>query len=306
LFPASAADAHAKAAPTVSKGTVVSGLYTDTFLKEGTPVYEVFSETNDLTDALNVTWEVGPIVAGSNPKLYVDAKVGGASTEGFYFYYSRTLAGPYTFMFVLPSTQVTNATYTFQLPISVSGSIWVRVVDASPSSDSIHDSVYVNWIAVKGTSSISWFERTLNAADYVYTCIGIGNVDSMYLKDIVLGRNDGTNGLITVITLTSAGAKLSEYTPVTLSTLLPTQDSFEVTDVNGDGLVDIVSVAKGPPDNLPVIVYEWLNLGASLMPSFNQITVLDLVPLYGDSCGADDSGNPDAMIYCIAVGTMYG
>jgi len=317
--PNAAVDAHALA-PSIANGVAVSGNFTDTATEETpSPVYEVISEQNDANDRLNVTWQVGgpvlPIIAGSNPVLYVDAKVGAASSEGFYFYYSKSAGGPYTFMFLVPSTQVTNATYRFPLPIDVSGSIWIRALDADLSSSPTHDSIYVNWIAVKGTSSIGWTEKPLTSTDNTFTCIGIGNADNIGWSDVFLGKN----GIINIITIKSDGTKLTELgSAVTYTHLLEgytgsfasryngeyVQDLFQVKDVNGDGLTDIIAVVNGGSDNMPVMVSEWLNLGGS-SPSFSRITVLDITPLFGTSCGSE-TNNDNARVTCIAVENMYG
>ena len=259
--------------------------------------------TESATGNLEHMWTMASI-SGFKPILTITAKVAAGATEGFQFFYSKTslLSGPWTFMFAVASSQTSYADYTFPLPLSTSGVIYVRVIDTNPA-DGTPDGVMVDMLRITTTSKV-----TFNAvAHELYTdtsqrVIGIGNFDNFGNLDVAVAKS----GQFKVIngTSTLASLKLLNTTAIDIR---PTGDTFSVTDVNGDGLDDIVSVLlysytiSPKTYDVDAIVYEWLNVGLNrnrLLVDFYGIEIKNMIVSYGnESPGGINS---------IAVENPYG
>ncbi|HDP97477.1 MAG TPA: type IV pilin [Euryarchaeota archaeon] len=240
-------------------------------------------------------WTIGG-VDGIKPTITIETKVSSGADEGFYFYYSTSSSsGPWIFMFAVPSSITTDTTYTFPLPLGTSGTIYIRAIDAlneTSPSDVTDDILYVNLIKVVGINEVNYETYTKLTADTTYRAIGIGDFDAGATANLDFAV--GKSGSIKVIdasggTLNSTIATLDPGTEA----LSPNADTFEVADVNSDGLADIVSVATY--SGHVVIIYEWLNVASG--DEYHTIRVKNLRTYIGSVSGPDYEG--DIMALCV-------
>ena len=273
---------------------VVAGVHTDTATDDG--VYESITE---VAGDLEHKWTLGSIT-GTKAIVYIDAKVSAAADEGFYLYYGRGINGPWSFMFIVPSSQTTDHTYSFPLPATVTGAgTYIRVIDASTTGSS-NDVIYIDRIEVLSMTSVSFNTNyqvgTSNITVIAFDAIGIGDVDGLYYKDIVIGQTASTQSIYIFkdsAAHTYAAANCYKINYVDLSV---NGNRFEVTDVNGDGLADIVTVAEESSSSYIAVVVEFLNLGSGT--TWTNIIVKDIYANYGNKGGRE--------VNCISVENMYG
>jgi len=256
--------------------------------------------TESAGGSLEHKWTMAAI-SGYRPVLTVTAKVATGATEGFQFFYSTSSSGPWTFMFAVASSQTSYTDYTFPLPLSTSGVIYVRVIDTNPA-DGTPDGVMVDMMRITTTSKVTFnavaAQEHKLLTDTSQRVIGIGDFDNYGNLDVAVAKSGGFK--VVNSTSTPAAPKLLNTSITgTAADLRPTGDTFSVADVNGDGLDDIVSVLTYSGVNS--IVYEWLNVGLNRLGSnvdFYGIEIKNMIVTYG--------GNTPGAINSIAVENPYG
>ena len=250
-----------------------------------------YEELREAAGSLDYIWPVGSIPSfGVKKTLYVEASVRSGSSEGFNFYYSTAVTGPWIFMFSYTSTDTTDVTHAFPLSSQISGTVYVRVTDGDISVDSHQDTIFIDRINVRSVTAIAYTPKGVSAL-LTYTCIGIGNLDSSGWLDIAIGKV----GSFRVYPITSSGT--GGYKEVIYATLSPDSDTFAFTDINGDSLSEVVAVSTIATYRSAVT--EWLNLGNTFT---SAITVKDFYTTYGNSGAA--KGRCD--IRCLTVESMFG
>lgn len=265
--------------------------FSNTLNKNG--IYEKLGELNGVLD---LGWQLSNNLsaAWTNKVISVTAHTDNMSTEGFYFWYS---VGAYPaariFMVSVPASS-SDKTFTFPLPSTSSGSIYVWVTDDNSGSDSFDDSVYVDLVQVQGISAIGFVQHVLVAGDTTYTCIGVGDMNGAYDKDIVAAKTASYK----VYTIKTDGT-LESSNVQAVALLLPLRETFSVSDVNGDGRADVTTICgTGTSDYSQLWTY--LNLGTGT--SFSPIEIKDFTAISGP-VGAKAA--PKGVL-CIAVQYMYG
>jgi len=263
---------------------------------------EMITESSVSEGLVNQTWAVGSILGNAtNSVLHITAKVSAGSDEGFYFYYSKTsdVKGPWTFMFVVPSVTTNYVKYSFPLPAGTSGTIYVKVLDSAQGRpDTTQNSIYVDYIKVISGGSITYTPTVLDAALTTFTSIGIGDADNNPYNDVFIGKS----GEVRVLKIKSSDGTL--FTPVDppltsdiFLNIRPDGNMFEIKDVNGDGLADIVTRATCPAAAAVLGgIYEFMNLGTGT--SYNALLICDLYASFGNK--------GDQTVNCINVENMYG
>lgn len=279
-------------------GTLVSGTHLDTATDNGGVGYFGYEVIQEVAGDLEHRWNLGAIT-GTNPIVYIDAKVNSGADEGFYFYYSTAVGGPWTFMFLVTSSTTSDYTFSFPLPATITGTTYIRVVDAA-STGSSDDLIYVDRIEIISLASISFATNYLvganNATVILFDAIAVGDADGLYYLDIAIGQTASTNSVYiykdnAAHSYTAANCYKINYVDYSAN-----GDRFFFIDVNGDGLADIVSVAEESTSTYIAVVVEHLNLGTGT--TWVTIIVKDLYANYGNKGGRE--------INSIAVENMYG
>jgi flagellin-like protein len=279
-----------------------SGTFNDT--QSSNNVYEILTEVGGTIEHI---WSLSTI-SGEKPTLSVELKLGSSTDESFYFSYS-TDAIYWTLMFVVPQTtsSITDSTFTFELPSSTPGTIYVKLKDSS-ASGSHDDSVFVDLLTVRGISSVA-YNVPANGyqvlGDYNNTCIGIGDANDDGNLDIAVGLGvsayNGTGTFKIILIKQDGSGQRSAYYTESHTNLNPDGDTFAFKDVNGDGLADVVSVIYKKVETSPnrygnTILFEWLNLGVG--STFEEVLIKDFHLSYGNKGGR--------VINSIAIENPYG
>lgn len=240
-------------------------------------------------------WTIGG-VDGIKPTMTIETRVSSGADEGFYYFFSTSSSsGPWTFMFAVTSSITTDTTYTFPLPLGTSGTIYVRAIDAlneTSPSDVTDDILYVDLIKVVGIDEVNFETYDKLTEDTTYTAIGVGDFDAGATANLDFAV--GKSGAIMVID--ASGSTLNNTIAVLdpgTETIATTADTFEVADVNSDGLADIVSVALF--SGHVVVIYEWLNVASG--DEYHTIRVKNLRTYIGGVSGPDYEG--DIMALCV-------
>jgi flagellin-like protein len=275
--------AQATADPGSYIGQRTSGTFASTQTSDDS--YEAIREVGGDLDYI---WPVGT-VSGSNPTLYFEGRVSSGADEGFYVFYGKTVTGPWIFVAYMSNT--VDQTFTYPLMPGTTGTIYVRVIDASILG-TVDDTIYVDRINVRGILSVSYANiNPLGAGNTDFVAIDIGNMNSVGNLDIAVGKAcaDMVGGVFKVIN-GDTGAALST---TNYAALYPGLRTFLVRDVNGDGRSDILSVCqtyiiKDPkkPTQLTyvnTVLCEWLNLGSGT--SFYNIEISDFTLSSGGKGG---------------------
>jgi len=278
---------------TLTSAAVATGEQTNVGTKSGT--YTDTQSSDDTSESIQESsgdlehiWTVETI-SGTKPTVYIETRVSSGADEGFYYYFSSASdSGPWTFMFIVTSTVTSDTDYSFPLPLGTSGTIYIRVIDAS-SLGSSDDTIYIDMINVKGIEEIDFTLHQLTS-NSTYVAIGIGDFTGSGNLDVAVGKS----GLIMVVD-GSTGNPISYIADADLN---PNGDTFEVTDVNDDGRTDIVSVKDY--DGVPIIVYEWLNQGSGT--TFYGIEIKNINMFVAGTDAPDFSGE----IQYLSVENPYG
>jgi len=300
--------------------------------------------TEDNNNKIDQVWKISGIPAtGTSSILESSLRIGDNSLNSFYFYY--TLQNPlpttptWTYLFSTGaltkklSDAPPSQEFDFPLPMGVSGTIYVNV--RYSSSDIQADSIYMDLLNVKTLTSYTYRSPATGyqlCGDYNGTAISIGKADGFdnYL-DVAVGFGDSPGGSTAnsfKIIRINADASSSNYgqraalpqslqyrvtdADGVLRALVPDLKTFKFTDVNGDGLSDVLSIVKkrisatGQGSWANGIVYEWLNMGWSsttVMSPPTGVEVKDFLLSYGDmSAGTGTT----CTILSLAVADMYG
>ena len=284
-----------------TKGTIVPGTtHLDTATDNGGVGYSGYEVIQEATGDLEHIWNIGAIT-GTNPIVYIDAKVSPAADEGFYFSYSTAIGGPWTFMFMVTSSTTSDQTFSFPLPATKTGTTYIQVVDAS-SIGSSDDMIYVDRIEIISRLSVSFNTNYLvganNATVIAFDAIAIGDADGLYHLDIAIGQTLSTSSVYIYKDNAAHSYTAANCYKINYAGYSANGDRFFFTDVNGDGLADVVSVAEESEsgDNNIAVVVEHLNMGTGT--TWTMITVKDLYANYGNNGGLQ--------INSIAVENMYG
>jgi flagellin-like protein len=249
-------------------------------------------------------------ISGSSPTLRIDTKVNVGCTEAFYFYYSTSSLGPWTFMFYVPSSASGSyQTFNQNLRSDISGRIYIKVADSVSGDIGDTNSIFVDLIRVTTISGMSfntvYNSLRVDADSKTYSAIGIGDFNQAGVLDVAVGKDakimiiDGATGTI-LRTDATADIRVAG-------------DNFVVKDVNGDNLADIVYVLKyletipSPNYDSYSIVTEWINTLAGTTGS--TIEVKHLAQNYGPSASGKDQNYGQrtyGAINCILVENPYG
>ncbi len=287
-----------------------------------TVVNSTFSNTNSIGGGDEEIRESGgsathiwrtAIISGSSPQLRIDAKVNVGCTEAFYFYYSTSALGPWTFMFyVPPSATGSYQTFSQNLRSDISGRIYIKVADSVSGDAGSTNSIFVDLIRITTISGMAFTDyhalQNSNATSRTFPAIGIGNFNGDSTLDIAVGKDADiwiVNGAVANSILRADGS----------ADIRATGDTFVVKDVNGDGLSDIIYVLKytetlvtGTPDSYSIVT-EWVNTAAGTLGA--KIEVKHLSQNYGPSASSKaptKNYGPDTYgsINCIAVENPFG
>ena len=252
------------------------------------------------------------IVSGSSPTLRIDAKVNVGCTEAFYFYYSTSSLGPWTFMFYVPaSASGSYQTFNQNLRSDISGRIYIKVADSVSGDIGDTNSIFVDLIRITTISEMNFnavaspHVLRSDADSKTYSAIGIGDFNQAGVLDVAVGKD----GKIMIVD-GAAGAILRTDATANIRVA---GDNFVVKDVNGDNLADIVYVLKyletipSPNYDSYSIVTEWINTVAGTVGS--TIEVKHLPQNYGPSASGKDQNYGQktfGAINCIVVENPYG
>lgn len=232
-------------------------------------IQENLSSASPPTDRVNLTFQFDTLdSADKSQVLSVVARLapptqGGPTEEVFYAWYSvdtdlRT--ANFIPMFVI-SNKDSYVNYTFRLPSMAAGKqLFIRFTDSSiqtsyPSGGEILDCLDLDYISVLADTygryysqtAVSYRYQVVTNAPIVYTCVRAGNIagHSGHL-DVVVAKNGqwvaydyktAIPGFIWTNT-----SFYVQSTNVLMANTAPTL--FDVADVNGDGLSDIVTCHK--------------------------------------------------------------
>ncbi|MCE5341443.1 MAG: hypothetical protein LLF92_10030 [Planctomycetaceae bacterium] len=126
----------------------VTATYVNTHLKDNK--YEIFKEqTVGAFDKLDHLWLLNIEHSGSHT-LHFHGRYfdGGDVDSGFILSYAILPNGIYTDMFTVDNTG-SNQEYTYDLPLGLSGAIYIKVRDTNPDTAGTgNDGLYVNWLMV--------------------------------------------------------------------------------------------------------------------------------------------------------------
>jgi hypothetical protein len=182
-------------------------------------------------------WRTEPILAGAdNISLYVTAATNVGSDDGFRFEYATALAGPYTQTTLIVNSDIMT-TYSVEIPASLSGQIYIRVMDTNMLADPTQaDTVFIDEIRVERQVGMSLEHRWRTQAI---------DTDSLILEVFINARtNTGSDDTFTFgYSATLAGP----YTPMitvnsdvmtTYNTLIPVLTGVIYVNVIDDNTVD--------------------------------------------------------------------
>lgn len=250
-------------------GTVVSGTMQDTqTLNVATPSPMVLRENisgEDDEGALSFIFTMqNPLSSYTDQQLIVRAKLSSDAQEVAYVWYStdtNPLGTMYTPVIVVTGTDYAN--YTFNLPPSLAGAaqLYIKVTDSSTQLGLANEYLYIDYIAVQSNRFGSYWPNPMISPANRYQVTGVNSTYQTYttarainwdgLKDdnrleVVVAKNGkwvlydhrtaNTAWMIqnqTNFYIYSGGLSTSVAISPTL---------FEVVDINGDGLDDILTV----------------------------------------------------------------
>lgn len=293
-------------ADTTAPYTNVTNTYTNTITPTPVSGDETIQENGATAEHI---WKMNSPLVGSSPRLRIDAKVNTGCTEAFYFYYSTNSAGPWTFMFYVPSSASGSYQSFYQnLRSDISGTVYIRVTDSTPGDGSMN-SINIDLIQITTIGGMNFNSdyHTLqsNGTSMTFPAIGIGNFNGDATLDVAVGKvgdiwivNGAING--------AGGIIRADGT----ADIRAAGDTFVVNDVNGDNLADLVYVLmymETAVVDTYSIVTEWINTVGGTVGSTMQVK--HLVQSYGPSAtGKTNNYGPQiyGAINCIAVENPYG
>lgn len=309
-------------------GSVISGDVLATQDMEDDDLSLVLSEneTGDPTPLGQVSFVFpidAPLTDDTDQQLVVRAMVADDSPadepqEVFYVWYStdqNASTAKFTPVLVISADTFTN--YTFNLPASAAGSdyLWVKFTDSSLSPGMYTEELHIDYVGVQydrfGTywpavAEIPPTRYQVRPVADVYTTVramdydGVGGLETVVAKDYKFAVYSGMTAVSgwTVVDTTSSmlvsTADLSQTTGrVVLEAISPTL--FEVADINGDGLDDIMTSWITQGDAYEVsLLKAYLNMGET----YWAINVKDVF------AGMLDTSEKGSIVY-IAIADVY-
>ena len=175
--------------------------------------------TNGTTSTLDHVWRIESIPGGAHAyKFFVEAyHTENVEEDDFIFQYSDSSGGPWTDMVTIAYTSDPNQYSGASLPTTISGNIYIRVIDADSSNGRLlNDDVFIDHMFVRSyVVDITPYALDLGS---VVNDIAVGDVDNdddfdvaaaTQSGSIYMRYNDGTGDLGTGDVLAATGAALS-------------------------------------------------------------------------------------------------
>ncbi len=265
---------------TVGAGKVTAGDLSNLNSPDESALILQENDTVGIIGRVNVTMQFPALDAGDkNQLLSIVAKMnpgpGGQTEEVFYVWYSvdPNLATANFIPIFAITNKDTFVNYTFRLPAMAAGKpIFLRFTDSSTSLGSLLDSVAIDCVSVSSGTYGKYYKATATPSRYqvvgiapvVYTAVRAGNIagHAGHL-DVVVARNsywaayDGR----TAIPWLGQSNNASFYVQSTNALMANTAPTlFDVQDINGDGLSDILTCYKTPVQNTVSKMGYWMNL----------------------------------------------
>ena len=176
------------------------------------------TSTNGTTSTLDHVWRIESIPAGGDAhKFFIEAyHTINAEQDDFMFQYSDSSSGPWMDIVTVTATSDPNTYTGGGLPGTISGNIYIRVVDTDSTNGNLgNDTVYVDHMYVR-RYVVTIAPYTLDLASIVND-IAVGDVDGDGDYDVAAATasgnvyvryNDGAGGLGSGDTLAATGSVL--------------------------------------------------------------------------------------------------
>ncbi|MFQ6127422.1 MAG: type IV pilin [Thermoplasmata archaeon] len=177
------------------------------------------STENGTTSTLDHIWRIESIAAGGDAyKFFVEAyHTDNSEQDDFLFQYSTSSSGPWSDMVTVAYTSDPNTYTGASLPTTISGNIYVRVIDTDSTNGNMNnDTVYIDHMFIRRYVVVAE-HYAWNAVSTVND-IAIGDVDDDDDLDVALATssgnvhmryNDGTGELPSGDTLEATGSVLA-------------------------------------------------------------------------------------------------
>jgi len=267
-------------------GYLLSGDSSSTEAVDGTPMSIRENTTNEVYEGqLSFIYTIEtPLSSYTDQQLVVWAKVssyaGDDAQEVFYVWYSTDtdpLSTRYTPVMVVSGGSYVN--YTFNLPPSMAGAtrLYIKVTDSSTQLGLSTEQIDIDYIAVLShrfgsywpdpmTSPPTRYQVTgVSSADQIYTTARAFNFDGLadYMLEVVVAKNGKwavyDNKTLKTDWMIQGQTNFYVYPGGLATSVAISPTLFEVADVNGDGLDDILTV--------------WVSVGSSSEQSLLKVYI---------------------------------
>ena len=266
--------------PRVFAGRPQSGNIVSTKLRDQASLTVIENVTDSPIGQVDVRMRFNTLSTYTDQTMSIVARLGSTNDEVFYAWYSVDANGN-TGMYI-PVFAITNkangnpdggyVNYTFRLPTMVVGNpIFLRFTDSLTSLGAVADSLDIDYVAVFSNTYGRYYSQIVAPYRYQvvnsapgYTCVRIGNImnNADHKLDVVAAKDGAWMAYHFKVAIGGwAVTDPNLYVKSSNALMANTAPTlFVVTDVNGDGLSDVLVCLKTPVQNTISKLAYYMNL----------------------------------------------
>ncbi len=246
--------------PRMFSGRVTGGTVVSTKVRDKAPLTVTENVTGAPIGQVDLRMQFNTLSTDADQIISVVARLGSTNEENFYAWYSVDAngnTGMYTPIFAITNKATGNpdggyVNYTFRLPPMAAGkAIFLRFTDSSTNLGAATDTLDIDYAAVFSNTYGKYYSQTVVPYRYqvvsnaiVYTCVRVGNImnNADHYPDVVVAKDGAWKAYHFKVAI--AGWAVADANMYVMSSNALMANSaptlFDVTDVNGDGLADVV------------------------------------------------------------------